>query len=346
MVSTSLPGMTGQDGHHDAHDDAHDVVGIGNALVDVLAHQDDGFVDRNGMTKGTMRLVEADEAQSLYAQMGDATEMSGGSAANTIAGIASFGGRAAFMGRIHDDDLGTVFAHDLRANGVTYLNKPATDGPPTGRCLIVVTPDAERTMTTSLGASAHFGPDDVDAGLVRNAQVTYLEGYLFDRPECKEAYWTASHIASEADRQVALTLSDLFCVERHRDDWLPLVHDRVDILFANEQEALALWQCDTVAEAVELARAQVGIGCITRSEKGSIIVSGDETHEVPAAHVEHLVDTTGAGDLYAAGFLYGYTQGRPLPECGKLGSIAAAAVLGHDGARPGVSLAQLLDLLD
>lgn len=344
--------MTGQDAHHDAHDadaheaDAYDVVGIGNALVDVHAHHDDEFVSRNGLAKGTMRLVEADEAEELYAQMGEGTETSGGSAANTIAGVASFGGRAAFMGRVHDDRLGTVFVHDLQANGVMYRNKPAPEGPPTGRCLIVVTPDAERTMTTSLGASAHFGPDDVDADLVRGAQVTYLEGYLFDRPECKEAYWTASQIASEAGRQVALTLSDLFCVERHRDDWLPLVRDRVDILFANELEALALWQCDSVGEAIELARAQVGISCITRSEKGSIIVSGDQTHEVPAAHVEHLVDSTGAGDLYAAGFLYGYTQGRPLPECGKLGSIAAAAVLGHDGARPGISLAQLLDLLD
>lgn len=325
---------------------AFDVVGIGNALVDVLAHHDDEFVTRNGLTKGTMMLIETDDAESLYDQLGEGTEMSGGSAANTIAGIASFGGRAAFMGRVHDDELGTVFAHDLRANGVTFASKAAPDGPPTGRCLIVVTPDAERTMATYLGASALFGPGDVDAELVRSAQVTYLEGYLFDRPECKEAYWAASEIASGAGRQVALTLSDLFCVERHRDDWLPLVRDRVDILFANELEALALWGCDTVEEAVEQARAQVGIGCITRSEKGSIVVRGDETYEVPPEPVEHLVDTTGAGDLYAAGFLYGYTQGRPLPECGRLGSVAAAAVLGHDGARPGVSLAQLLDILD
>jgi sugar/nucleoside kinase (ribokinase family) len=322
--------------------EAFDVVGIGNALVDVLAHHDDEFLARNGLAKGGMALVDIDEAEKLYGQLGQTTQMSGGSAANTIAGVASFGGRAAFMGRIHDDELGHEFAHDLQANGVTYSTKPAPDGPATGRCLIVVTPDAQRTMSTSLGASAFFSETDVDADLIRQAKVTYLEGYLFDRPECKEAYWAASKIATEAGRKVALTLSDLFCVERHRDDWLPLVSDQIDILFANEAEALALWECDDITTAAEAARSQVGITCITRSEHGSIIVAGDDTFEVPAEPLEKLVDTTGAGDLYAAGFLYGYTQGHSLPECGRLGSLAAASVLGHDGARPQTPLADLL----
>jgi sugar/nucleoside kinase (ribokinase family) len=318
-----------------------DVVGIGNALVDVISHETDEFIVTHGLVKSAMTLIEADRAEELYTAMGPGIEASGGSAANTIAGIASFGGRAAYMGRIFDDQLGTVFGHDLRAQGVTFHNKPATEGPPTGRCLIVVTPDAHRTMNTFLGASAFFGPGDVDADLVRGAQVTFLEGYLFDRPESKEAYWTASGYAHDAGRKVALTLSDLFCVERHRQDFLPLVRERVDILFANEAEACALWGCDEVGAAVERARAEVAVACITLSEKGSVVVAGTETHEVPAQPVE-VVDTTGAGDLYAAGFLYGYTTGRPLPDCGRLGSLAAAEIISHIGARPEVSLAALV----
>ena len=324
----------------------HDVVGIGNALVDVLSHEQDDFIDRNGLVRGAMTLIEADRAQSLYAAMGPGTEISGGSAANTIAGVASFGGRSAYLGRVFEDQLGAVFAHDLQAQGVTYRTKPATDGPPTGRCLIVITGDGERTMNTFLGASAFFGPGEVDGDLVGGGKVLFLEGYLFDRPEPQEAYWLASQIATDHGRKVALTLSDLFCVERHRADWLTLIKDRVDIIFANESEAFALWDCDDVDTAVARARADVDIACITRSEKGSIVVRGDEVHEVPAHPVEHLVDTTGAGDLYAAGFLYGYTQDRSLPDCGRLGSLAAAAVLGHTGARPGLSLAQFVELLD
>jgi sugar/nucleoside kinase (ribokinase family) len=326
-----------------------DVVGIGNALVDVLGHQDDAFLDRHGMTKGTTALIDTERAEQLYAAMsatGEPVEVSGGSCANTVAGVASFGGRAAFIGRVHDDDLGTVFAHDIRASGVHFDTKPSVDGPPSGRCLIVVTSDAQRTMNTYLGASAQFAPEDIDPATVAAAKVTFLEGYLFDQPASKDAYWRASEIASGAGRQVALTLSDTFCVERHRDDWLALIHDRVDILFANEAEALALWQCDDLATAVERTRQTVGIACLTRGAQGSIVVAGDETFEVAAEPIEHLVDTTGAGDLYAAGFLFGHTHGRPLPECGRLGSIAAAAVLGHMGARPELSLAQLLDLID
>ena len=318
-----------------------DVVGIGNALVDVLSHETDDFIETQGLVKSAMTLIETDRAEQLYAAMGPGIELSGGSAANTIAGVASFGGRAAYMGRVFDDQLGSVFAHDLRAQGVVFNNKPATEGPSTGRCLIVVTPDAHRTMNTYLGASAFFGPSDVDADLIRAGQVTFLEGYLFDRPESMEAYWVASKYAHDAGRKVALTLSDLFCVERHHDEFLPLVRERVDILFANEAEACGLWGCDEVGAAVERARAEVAIACITLSEKGSVVVAGTETYEVPAEPVE-VVDTTGAGDLYAAGFLYGYTTGRPLPECARLGSLAAAEVIGHIGARPEITLSSLL----
>ncbi len=318
-----------------------DVVGIGNALVDVISHETDEFIVEHGLVKSAMTLIDAERAEQLYAAMGPGIEMSGGSAGNTMAGVASFGGRSAYMGRVADDQLGAVYAHDMAAQGVVFHNAPAKEGPPTGRSLIIVTPDAHRTMNTFLGASAFFCPSDVDADLVRNAQVTFLEGYLFDRPESQDAYWAASKYATEAGRKVALTLSDLFCVERHRDGFLPLVRERVDILFANETEACALWGCDEVGAAVERARSEVGITCITLSEKGSVVVAGPETHEVPAHPVE-VVDTTGAGDLYAAGFLYGYTSGRPLPECGELGSLAASEVISHIGARPEVSLASLL----
>jgi sugar/nucleoside kinase (ribokinase family) len=319
-----------------------DVVGIGNALVDVLSHEDDGFIDANGLVRGAMTLIDTDRAESLYAAMSPSMEMSGGSAANTIAGVASFGGAGAYLGRVADDQLGAVFAHDLRAQGVTYRTKPATDGEPTGRSLIVVTSDGQRTMNTFLGASAFFSPDDVDEELISGAKVTFLEGYLFDRPDSMDAYWLASKLATDAGRKVALTLSDLFCVERHHDEFLPLVRERVDILFANETEAEALWQVEDVEHAVERARSEVGITCITRSEKGSLVIAGDETHEIPPFPTT-VVDTTGAGDLYAAGFLYGYTSGRTLAESGRLGSLAASEVIGHMGARPGVPLDQLIE---
>jgi sugar/nucleoside kinase (ribokinase family) len=230
----------------------------------------------------------------------------------------------------------------MKSQGVHFANPPVHDGPPTGRSLIVVTPDAHRTMNTYLGASAYFCPDDVDPEIIGSAQVTILEGYLFDRPESQDAYWTASKYASDAGRKVALTLSDLFCVERHRDGFLPLVRERVDILFANEAEACALWGCDEVGAAVERARAEVAVACITLSEKGSVVVAGAETHEIPA-HPVNVVDTTGAGDLYASGFLYGFTSGMSLPRCGELGSLAAAEVISHIGARPEIKLATLLD---
>lgn len=322
-----------------------DVVGIGNALVDVLSHEADAFITEHGLVKGAMTLIETERAEELYAAMGPGIEASGGSVANSIAGVASFGGKAGYLGRVHDDELGTVFAHDMRSNGVLFRAKPANDGPPTGRSLIVVTPDAQRTMNTYLGASAFFGPDDVDVEMISASRVTLLEGYLFDRPESKDAYWKASEIAHQAGRQVALSLSDTFCVERHRDDWLPLVSERVDILFANQHEVCKLWGCE-LTSAIERARDEVAVACITRGPEGSVVVRRDQTFDVAAQRVDEVIDTTGAGDLYAAGFLFGYTQDRPLPECGRLGSIAAAAVLGHTGARPGLSLHQLLHLVE
>lgn len=321
--------------------DSLDVVGIGNALVDVLAHQEEGFLAEHGLVKGSMTLIDTDRAEVLYQAMATGIEVSGGSAANTISGIASFGGRAGYIGRVFDDQLGAVFAHDMRSTGVVYRSAPAVEGPPTGRCLIVVTPDAQRTMSTYLGSSEFFGPEHVDSELIASAQVTFLEGYLFDRPEAKEAYWKASRVAHDAGRRVSLTLSDTFCVERHRREWRDLVADQVDILFANEAEALALYQVDTFDEALAAARADVEVAVITRGPRGSVVARAEELVAVDAHPVE-VVDTTGAGDLYAAGFLFGFTRGRSMEACGTLGSVAASAVLGHTGARPGLSLAQLV----
>jgi sugar/nucleoside kinase (ribokinase family) len=318
-----------------------DVVGIGNALVDVLAHEDQAFLEANGLVKGSMTLIDADRAEELYAVMGGAIEASGGSAANTISGIASFGGRSAYIGRVRDDQLGAVFAHDLRATGAVFRCAPAADGPPTGRCLIVVTPDAERTMSTYLGASELLGPEDVDGDLIAAAQITYLEGYLFDRPEAQEAYWKASRVAHEHGRRVSLALSDTFCVERHKEAWRSLVTDQVDILFANEGEAMALYDVDSVDAAIEQVKADVEIGAVTCGPKGSLVVHDGEVLEVAAHPADRVVDTTGAGDLYAAGFLYGFTAGKDLEACGRLASMAATAVLGHTGPRPGLSLAQM-----
>jgi sugar/nucleoside kinase (ribokinase family) len=322
--------------------DEFDVVGIGNALVDVLSHEQESFIEANGLAKAVMTLIDTEGAETLYAAMGPGIEVSGGSAANTIAGIASFGGRAAYIGRVADDQLGRVFGHDLRSTGATFRSRPAPDGPPTGRCLIVVTPDAERTMNTYLGASEFLGPDDVDGELIAAAQITYLEGYLFDRPDAQEAYWKASRLAHEAGRRVALTLSDTFCVERHKQAWRALVADQVDILFANELEAMALYDVATVEAVVEHVRADVEIGAVTRGPKGSLVVSDGEVIEVAPHPVAEVVDTTAAGDLYAAGFLFGFTHGRSLDSSGRLASAAASAVLEHTGARLSRPLAELV----
>lgn len=324
-------------------DTQYDVVCIGNAIVDVLAHADDAFLDERGLTKGTMQLVDDATAAALYADMGPGVEVSGGSAANTAAGIASFGGRAAFIGRVADDQLGEVFAHDLRSTGVHFATPPAPAGPPaTGRCLVLVTPDAQRTLNTSLGASADIGPDDIDVDLVSASAVLYCEGYLWDAPGAKAALAHAMDVAAGAGRQVAFTLSDPFCVERHRHEFLDLVEHRIDLLFANEVEICALYGVATFDEAADAVAGHVGTACLTRSEAGSVVVTADgERVAVPAQPVDAVVDTTGAGDLFAAGYLVGHTRRLAVAECARLGAIAAAEVIGHVGARPQVPLASL-----
>lgn len=324
-----------------------DVVAVGNALVDVLSHEDDTFLAAHDRVKGSMTLIDPSQAAALYDAMGPGIEISGGSAANTVVGITSFGGSAAFIGRVADDQLGAVFGHDIRAAGVHFAATPVAGGSGTGRCLIVVTPDGERTMHTFLGAAAEVSPDDVDPDLVRSAQVTYLEGYLWDQPAAKEAFRFAAKVAHAAGRRVALTLSDSFCVERHRADFMALVDDDIDILFANEAEICALYDVHDFDDALQRVNHHCEVAALTRSAKGSVVVSGEEVHVVDAVPVPGgPVDTTGAGDLYAAGFLYGFTHGYDLGTSARLGSIAAAEVISHLGARPESSLAALAgDLL-
>jgi sugar/nucleoside kinase (ribokinase family) len=319
----------------------YDVVGIGNAIVDIIGRCDDAFLSKHDLDKGFMRLINAQQADKLYGIMGPGIERSGGSAANTIAGLASFGGRGAFIGRVADDQFGKVFAHDIRAIGVSYQTPPAKSGAPTAVCLILVTPDGERTMNTFLGASTELGSGEVDASLIAAASITYLEGYLFDKPEAKQAFRTAAAIAAKAGGKTALTLSDAFCVDRHRDDFRKLVHHGVDILFANEKEITALYEVNSFEEAVVAVRGECEIAVLTRSEEGSLIVTPTETIPIKPQPVAQVVDVTGAGDLYAAGFLYGLTRSLPLEACGRLGSLAAAEVIGHIGARPETPLAAL-----
>ena len=321
--------------------ESFDVVGIGNAIVDVIAQADEAFLARQGLTKGSMRLIDAAEAEALYGAMGPGVEMSGGSAANTIAGLASLGGRGAYIGKRSDDALGEVFAHDIRSIGVHFQTAALHQGAPTARCLILVTPDAQRTMGTFLGASAQLGPDDVAPELIRAAQVTYLEGYLFDPPPAKAAFRKAAELAHAARRKVALTLSDPFCVERHRADFRALVEGHVDILFANESEICALYETKDFDTAARAVRGHCDIAALTRSAKGSVVVTAKDTITVAAEKVGRLVDTTGAGDLYAAGFLYGLTHGSDLASCARLGSLCAAEIISHFGARPETSLKTL-----
>jgi sugar/nucleoside kinase (ribokinase family) len=321
-----------------------DVVAIGNALMDVLSHETDEFVTEQGMVKGTMALIDTERAQSLYGAMNPAVEISGGSAANTVVGLASLGSSAAFIGRVRDDQLGELYVHDLRAAGVQFDTPPATDGMPSGRCLIVVTPDAERTLNTYLGASSELGEAEVDPGLIASAAVTYLEGYLWDSPGAQVAYRVAAQHAHDAGKRVALTLSDLFAVERHRDTFLDLVEHSVDILFANEVEICALYEVDDFDAARRHVTGHCEIAALTRGEKGAVILRGDEAHVVPAHPIPggKLIDTTGAGDLYAAGFLHGFTRGYDLDLCGRIGALAAAEVISHLGARPEANLAELV----
>jgi sugar/nucleoside kinase (ribokinase family) len=321
---------------------AFDVIGVGNAIVDVIAQADDGFLARNGLDKGVMTLIDADRARALYDAMGSAIESSGGSAANTLAGIASLGGRGAYIGKVRDDQLGGTFSHDLRAIGVDYRTAAASGGPPTARCLIFVTPDAQRTMQTYLGISVELGTAEIDGDAIRAASVTYLEGYLFDREAAKQAFVHAAETAHAAGRKVALTLSDPFCVNRHRDSFRHLVEGHVDILFANEAEIAALYETASFDSALQHVRGHCEVAALTRSEKGSVVATAGEVHVVDAQRVSKVMDTTGAGDLYAAGFLFGLTRGRPLAECGRIGSIAAAEVIQHYGARPEAPLSKLV----
>lgn len=318
-----------------------DVVGIGNAIVDVLAQASDSFVTEQDLPKGSMTLIDMSRAEQLYRLMGPATEVSGGSCANTMAGLASLGGSGGFIGKIRNDQLGGIFRHDIRATGIEFTSDAATDGPPTARCLIFVTPDAQRTMATYLGISVQLGPQDVDHELIKRAKVLYLEGYLWDSPDAKQAFLEAAETARASGAKVALTLSDPFCVDRHRESFRDLVDGHVDLLFANESEIVSLYESADFDEALQHVRGHCEVAALTRSEKGSVVLKGDELHVVDAIQVGDLLDSTGAGDLYAAGFLYGYTQGRDLQDCGRLASLAAGEAVSHLGPRPARSLSDL-----
>jgi adenosine kinase len=319
-----------------------DVLGIGNAIVDVLARTEDDFLIKQAMQKGGMALIDETRASDIYDAMGPAVEISGGSAANTIVGVASLGGRAAFVGKVKDDELGRVFAHDIRAAGVTFQTPPASDGPSTARCYVLVTPDGERTMNTYLGAAQDLHPNDIDEEAIAASGITYLEGYLWDPPHAKEAFLKAAKIAHAAGRDVALTLSDAFCVDRYRAEFLDLIRSRtVDLVFANERELHSLYETADFDTAVNALRNDTRLAVITRSEKGCLVVTREQTDAVPAAPVTRVVDATGAGDLFAAGFLVGLSRGADSRTCARLGALAAAEVIQHIGARPETSLKAL-----
>ncbi|HEY1736064.1 MAG TPA: adenosine kinase [Methylovirgula sp.] len=312
-----------------------DILGLGNAIVDVIAPIDDDFLAAHDLRKGAMQLIDEAQAENLYATMGQTTVVSGGSAANTIIGAARLGCRAGFIGKVKSDSLGAIFTHDIRAAGVAFASAPANDGAASARCLVFVTPDGQRTMNTFLGACQNLTPEDVDPALVGNSEFVYLEGYLWDPPEAKRAFLKASEIAHASGRKVALSLSDAFCVDRYRDEFLSLIRERrVDILFANESELHSLYQTSDFDTALGLLRKEYILAVVTRSEKGSVVVTRDETHAVKAFSIEKLVDTTGAGDLFAAGFLTGLVKNFAMPDCARLGALAAAEIIQHYGARP------------
>ncbi|WP_018240361.1 adenosine kinase [Ensifer sp. BR816] len=312
----------------------YDVLCVGNAIVDIIAHCDDEFLKTNGIMKGAMNLIDATRAELLYSRMGDGIEASGGSAGNTAAGVASFGGRAAFFGKVSSDPLGKIYTHDIHARGVAFDTKPLEGEPPTARSLILVTPDGERSMNTYLGACVELGPEDVEADKASGAKITHFEGYLWDTARAKEAIRQTAMLAHAADRKVSMTLSDSFCAERHRDEFLQLIQSgAVDIVFANSHEIKSLYQTTSFEEALAAIRKDCEIAAVTRSEKGSVIVCSNETVIIKATDIKELVDTTGAGDAYAAGFLYGYVTGRNLKDCGDLGSFAAGLVIQQIGPR-------------
>ncbi len=320
-----------------------DVLGIGNAIVDVVAYAEDRLLEQLDLVKGAMTLVDESRCEFLYRRMGPAHEVSGGSCANTMAALASLGGRAAYIGRVRDDQLGEVFGHDIRAAGVTFRSRPSTEGPSTARCLVFVTPDAQRTMATYLGACVELAPEDVDPELVRAAEITYLEGYLWDRPEAKAACRKAAAICHRAGRKLALTLSDPFCVDRWRGEFRELVTREVDILFANEAEITSLYEVADFDRALQEVRRHVHFAVLTRGARGSVVVRGEEVHVIDAVPPDRLLDTTGAGDLYAAGFLRGFTAGLDLGTCGRLGSLCAAEIIAQYGARAERPLRPLFD---
>ena len=326
----------------DPMEKTYDVVGIGNAIVDVLVQANDDLIDNFELTKGTMALVDEAQAERLYASVGPGLETSGGSAANTLAGVAQLGGRAGFIGRVRNDQLGGIFTHDIRSVGARFDTPAATEGPSTARCLILVTPDAQRTMCTYLGASVGLDPADLDLDMVAQAKVLYLEGYLWDSDEAKAAFITAAEVARAHGGEVALSLSDAFCVERHRESFQELVDGHVDILFANEMEITALYKANSFEEAADQVRGRCKLAALTRSEQGSVVLNGAGTHSVAPFQLGPLLDTTGAGDLYAAGFLHAYTQGQSVDECGRLGSLCAGQVVTQLGPRPQGSLKQLV----
>ena len=316
-----------------------DVLCIGNAIVDIIARCDEAFLVDNAIIKGAMNLIDADRAELLYSRMGPAIEASGGSAGNTAAGIASFGSRSAYFGKVADDQLGKIFHHDIRAQGVHFETRPLKDTPPTARSMIFVTPDGERSMNTYLGACVELGPEDVEADVVAGSKVTYFEGYLWDPPRAKDAIRLCADIGHKHGREMSMTLSDPFCVDRYRNEFLELMRSgTIDIIFANADEAKSLYQTDNFEHAVSQLRKDCKLAAITRSEHGSVIVRGDERYDIDAIDIDEVVDTTGAGDLYAAGFLHGYAHGKPLDVCGKLGSLAAGLVIQQIGPRPQLSL--------
>ena len=318
-----------------------DVVGIGNAIVDVLVQTDDGFLQAHGLQKGGMALIDEPQAERLYKASGPGLETSGGSVANTMVGIAQLGGRAGFIGRVRNDQLGEIFSHDIRAVGARFDTPAATSGATTARCLIYVTPDAERTMCTFLGASTQLEPEDLDLSMVREAKVLYLEGYLWDSPAAKRAFIAAAEACRESGGQVALSLSDGFCVDRHRESFLDLVNGHVDVLFANDVEIMSLYETDDFDTAVQQVSGCCRVAALTRGAKGSVVLSGDQRWDIGIVSLGDLLDTTGAGDLYAGGFLHGYTQGESLERCGQLGALCAGQIVTQLGARPQVSLKQL-----
>lgn len=320
----------------------YDVLGIGNAIVDVITRTEEDFLVQNGMQKGTMALIDSDRAALIYDKMGPTIEISGGSAANTMVGLASLGAKTCFLGKVKDDEFGRTFIHDIRSIGVDFPTRPAPDGPATARCYVMVTPDGERTMNTFLGAAQNLGPEDIDPQSVREASITYLEGYLWDPPAAKQAFLKAAAIAHEAERIVALTLSDTFCVDRWRDEFLDLLRSRrVDVVFANEAELHSLYQTADFDTAVAALRADANLAIVTRSEKGCLVVTRENSIAVPAAPIERLVDTTGAGDLFAAGFLFGLARNLDHRISARFGALAAAEVIQHLGARPETSLLRL-----